>query len=86
MIQYISHKNNIAQIYFKLGTAEIHWNSSSIFKYGFDTDRFFNRKWVLTMCTVGNLSISGTSLSQLEKFQCSSDLPNIKYNCTILFL
>ena len=24
-------------------------------------------------------------LSKLEKFQCSSDLPNIKYNCALLF-
>ena len=28
----------IAQLYFLLGTAEIHWNFSSIFKDGFDTD------------------------------------------------
>ena len=35
---------------------------------------------ILTMCTVGNLWILG------EKFKCSSDLPNIKYNCTVLFL
>ena len=47
--------------------------------------RFSNRKWVSTMCTVGNLWISETSLSKLEKFQCSSDLPNIKYNCALLF-
>ena len=26
-----------------------------------------------------------TSLSKLEKFQRSSDLPNIKYNCAVLF-
>ena len=27
--QYISHKNNIAQLYFILGRAELHWNFSS---------------------------------------------------------
>ena len=27
--QYIWHKNNIAQLYFILGTVELHWNFSS---------------------------------------------------------
>ena len=53
--QYISHKNNIAQLYFILGTAELHWNFSSIPKDDPDIHRFSNRKWVLTMCTTGNL-------------------------------
>ena len=30
--------------------------------------------------------ISGASLSQLEKYQHSSAVPNMKYNCAILFL
>ena len=34
---------------------------------------------------IGNLWISGASLSQVEKFQCSSTLPNIKYNSAIYF-
>ena len=38
------------------------------------------------MCTVGNLWISEPSSGILEKFQCSSALPNIKYNCVVLFL
>ena len=84
--QYISYKNNIAQLHFILGRAELCWNFSSILKDGFDIHRFSKRKWVLTMCSVGNLWISEASLSQLEKFQCSSALPNIKYNCAILFL
>ena len=33
-----------------------------------------------------NLWISEPSLGILEKFQRSSDLPNIKYNCVLLFL
>ena len=33
-----------------------------------------------------NLWISKPSLSVLEKFQSNSAVPNIKYNCTILFL
>ena len=53
--QYIWHKNNIAQLYFILGRAEVHWNFSSILKDGFDNHRFSNRKWVLTMCSAGNL-------------------------------
>ena len=51
----ISHKNNIAQLYFILGRANLHWNFSSILKDGFDIHRFSNRKWILTMCSVGNL-------------------------------
>ena len=54
--QYISHKNNkFAQLYLILGTAELHWNFSSIPKDDPDIHRFSNRKWVLTMCTTGNL-------------------------------
>ena len=53
--QYISHKNNIVQLYFILGTAELHWIFSTVLKDGFDIHTFSNRKWVLTMCTVGNL-------------------------------
>ena len=41
--------------YFRLGTAELHWNVFSTLKDGFDILKFFNRKWVLNMCTVGNL-------------------------------
>ena len=85
---YISHKNNIAQLYFILGRTKLRWNFSSIdlLKYGFDIHRFSNRKWVLTMCSVVNLWISEASPSQLKKFQRSLALPNIKYNCAILFL
>ena len=83
---YISYKNNIAQLYFILGGAELRQNFASMFKDGFDIHRFSNRKWVLAMCSVGNLWISEASLSQLEKFRCSLALPNIKYNCAILFL
>ena len=39
------------------GGADLHWNFSSIDlpKDGSDIHRFSNRKWVLAMCTVGNL-------------------------------
>ena len=40
----ISHKNNIAQLYFILGRAELHRNFSSILRDGFDIHRFSNRK------------------------------------------
>ena len=30
--QYISHKNNVVQLYFILGRAELHWNFSSILR------------------------------------------------------
>ena len=44
---------DIAELYFILGTANLQWDFSG--KDGFDIHRFSNRKWVLTMCTVGNL-------------------------------
>ena len=70
---YISHKNNVAQLSYILGTAaELCRNFSSILKDGFEIHRFSNRKWILTMCSIGNLWISEASLSQLEKFQRSS--------------
>ena len=40
--QYIWHKNNIAQLYFILGRAELHLNFSSIPKYAPDIHRFSN--------------------------------------------
>ena len=33
-----------------------------------------------------NLWISESSLGILEKFQCSSALPNIRYNCAVIIL
>ena len=65
---YISHKNDIAQLYFILGRAELRWHFSSILKDGFDILRFSNRKWVLTLCNVGNLWLSEASLSQHTEF------------------
>ena len=47
------HNNNIAQLYFILRTAKLHWNFSSITKDAPDIYRFSNRKWILTMCTTG---------------------------------
>ena len=40
---------------------------------------------VKTHFLLENLWISGASLGVLEKFQCSLAVPNIKYNCAILF-
>ena len=55
-------------------------------KPGSDIHRLSNRKWTLTMYTVGNLWISLASLSKLEKFQHRSTFHNIKYNSAVLFL
>ena len=52
--QYIWHKNNIAQLYFILGRVELHWNFSSAPVHP-DIHRFSNRKWILNMCSTGNL-------------------------------
>ena len=60
----IHSKNNTAQLYFILGRVQLHFIFSSIPVEGSDIHRFSNTKWVLTMCTVGNLSLSGTFLSK----------------------
>ena len=62
-----------------------YWNAF-LFSITVNFDRFSNRKWVLNMCMVGNLWISGAFFSKLETFKCSLALPNIKYNYEILFL
>ena len=41
---------------------------------------------VKTHFLLENLSISGPSLGILQNFQCRLALPNIKYNCAVLFL
>ena len=41
---------------------------------------------VKTHFLLENLSISEPSLGILQNFQCRSALPNIKYNCVVLFL
>ena len=38
-----------------LETAKLHWNFSSTPKDALVIYRCANRKWVLTMCTIGNL-------------------------------
>ena len=48
--------------------ANLRRDFSRISKDGSDINRFFNRKWVLTMCTVENLGISEASLSKLGIF------------------
>ena len=52
---YISHKNNIAQLYFILGRAELRWNFSRILKDGFDIHRFSNRKCIDHLCMLQNI-------------------------------
>ena len=41
---YISYKNNIAQLYFILGRAELRWNFSSMLKDGFDIPQIFQQE------------------------------------------
>ena len=50
--QYIWHKNNIAQLYFILGRAELHWNFSSWLRdvpdiYRFPVDHMFKIHFLL---------------------------------------
>ena len=79
------HKNNIAQLYFILGRVKLHWNFSSWLRDGSDIYRLPILHMVKTHFLLENLWISKPSLSILEKFQRSSALPNIKYNCSILY-
>ena len=79
-------ENNIAQLYYILGRAELHWNFSSWLRDASDIHRFPALHMVKTNLLLENLWISKPSLSILEKFQCSLALPNIKYNFAILFL
>ena len=58
---------------------QLTWDASDIHR--FSTLHMVNIHFLLE-----NLWISKPSLSILEKFQCSLALPNIKYNCAILFL
>ena len=50
-----------------------------------DIHRFPTLHMVETHFLLENLWISWASLGILEKFQCSSVLPNVKYNCAVLF-
>ena len=62
------------------------WNFSSWLRDSFDIYRFLVVHMVKTHFLLENKWISGESLRILEKFQCNLALPNIKYNCVILFL
>ena len=84
--QYICHKNSTELLYFILGRVKLGWNFFQYTKDGSDIYRYSNRKWVLTLCFVGNLWISEASFSKVETFQHCLALPNIKYNSPILFL
>ena len=76
--QYICFKNNTAQL---LETLEFFQYTKGWLWYL----QIFQQEVVLTMCFVGNLWISEASLSKLENFQYSLALPNLKYNCAVLF-
>ena len=73
------------KLYFILGRAEWRWNFSSILKDGSYIHRFQKVHMVETHFLLENLWISEPSLGILEKFQHSSALPNIEYNCALLF-
>ena len=79
-------QNNIAQLYFILWIAELHWNFSSWLRDAPDIYRFPVVHMVKTHFLLERLCISGASLGILEKFQHSSAVHNIKYNDAILFL
>ena len=67
--QYIWHKNNIAQLYFILGRAELCWNFSCWLRDASDIHRFPTLHMVNTHFLLENLWISKPSLS----------------SCTVLF-
>ena len=84
--QYNWLQNNIAQLYFILGKAKLCWNFSSWIRDASDIHRFPTLHMVEIYFLLENLWISVPSLGILENLQCSSAVPNIKYNCVVLFL
>ena len=81
-------RNNTAQLYFILGRADLHWKVSSCLRDATDiySYRFPTVHMVKTHFLFENLSISEPFLGILQNFQHRSALPNIKYNCAVLFL
>ena len=61
--QYIWHKNNIAQLYFILGGAELCWNFSSWLRDASDIHRFPTLHMINTNFLLENLWVSKPSLS-----------------------
>ena len=73
-------------LYFILGRAKLHRKFSTIIKEGSQIFSQIFTDFLPATCTGGNLRISEASLSQLESFQCSLTLLNLKYNHAVLFL
>ena len=74
-------QNNIAQLYYILGRAELCWNSSSLLGDASDIYRFVVVHMVKIHFPLENLWIFGASLGLQEK--CSSAFPYTKYNYAI---
>ena len=55
-------------------------NFSSLLVSAPDIHRFIAEHVVKTHCLLENLGIPGPSLSVLEKFECKSAVPDIKYD------
>ena len=66
--------------------ADLHWKVSSCLRDPTDIYIFPIVHMVKTYFLLENLSISEPSLGILQNFQHRSALPNIKYNCAVLFL
>ena len=62
------------------------WNFSGLLRDVSDIHRFPTVHMAEIHFLLENLWISEPFLGILEKFQCSSALPNIKYNCAVLFM
>ena len=84
LVLHDASKNNF-HCGFLIRAAELRWNFSSLLRDASDIHRFPTVHMVETHFLLENLLISEPSLGILEKFQCSSALPNIKYNRAVLF-
>ena len=83
--QYIWHKNNIAQLIFYIRD-NLHWNFSSIPQRWSWYSQIFQQEVGLNHVHYWkSVNIRGIPKST-GKIQCSSALPNTKYNCAVLFL
>ena len=69
--QYICLKNDTTQLYFILGTVDLHFNFSRVFRVVSDIHRFPTVHMVKTNFLLKNRWISETSLGILEKIKLS---------------
>ena len=85
-LKNIFHNNKLLVLFTLSKVQKIPWKVSSYLRDATDIYRFPIVHMVKTHFLLENLSISEPSLGILQNFQHTLVLPNIKYNCAVLFL